>query len=86
MLQNNAGGPILGVCWCIEQPALLIACADNNIKKWDLPTNQIITVGAHAMPVKDIYCFYQNNTAVVVSGGWDSRVKFWTWTSPQQLN
>jgi mRNA export factor len=38
------------------------------------------------MPVKDIYCFFQNNTSVVVSGGWDSRVKFWTWGGPQQLN
>jgi len=29
--------------------------------------------------------FHQNNTTVVVSGGWDSRVKFWTWASPNQL-
>ena len=64
----------------------MIACADNNIKKLDLQTNQVIVVGSHAKPVKDIYCFFQNNTSVVVSGGWDSRVKFWTWASPQQLS
>jgi len=23
---------------------------------------------------------------VVISGGWDARVKFWTWQSPTQLN
>lgn len=59
MINNNTGGaPILGICWCPEQPALLIACADNNIKKWDLPTNQVINVGSHTQPVKDIYTFY----------------------------
>jgi mRNA export factor len=64
----------------------MLACADNNIKKWDLASNQILTVGGHTQPVKDIYCFVQNNTSVVVSGGWDSRVKFWTWANPGQLN
>jgi WD40 repeat protein len=82
MLQNNAGAPILGMCWCIDQPAVLLACADNNIKKWDLPSNQIAPVGQHTQPVKDIYYFNQNNTTVIVSGGWDSRVKFWTWGGP----
>ena len=82
MLQNSAQAPVLGVCWCIDQPALLIACADNFIKKWDLPSNQVINVGQHTQPVKDIYYFNHNNTSVVVSGGWDSRVKFWTWSNP----
>jgi mRNA export factor len=63
----------------------LLACADNNIKKWDLVNKQIVNVGSHAQPVKDLYMFHQNNTTVVVSGGWDSRVKFWTWASPNQL-
>ena len=26
------------------------------------------------------------NQSVVVSGGWDALVKFWSWQSPQQLN
>ena len=29
--------------------------------------------------------FHRNNTTVVVSGGWDSRVKFWIWANPNQL-
>ena len=81
MLQNNAQAPVLGVCWCPDQQALLIACADNNIKKWDLQSNQVIIVGAHTQPVKDLYCFVHNGQSVVVSGGWDSRVRFWTWAN-----
>lgn len=27
-----------------------------------------------------------NGTTVVVSGGWDSKVKFWVWSSPTALN
>lgn len=31
------------------------------------------------MPVKDVYEFTNGTNTVVVSGGWDSRVKFWVW-------
>ena len=87
MLQGSTGGvPILGAIWCIDQVGVLLACADNNIKKWDLQSNKVVNVGSHAQPVKDLYMFNQNNTNVVVSGGWDSRVKFWTWANPNQLS
>eukprot|EP00347_Sterkiella_histriomuscorum_P013043 403366232 len=79
MLQTNAGGPVLGICWQPDAQALLIACADNNIKRWDLGSNSVNVVGQHKQPVKDIYCFSLNNQQIVVSGGWDARVKFWNW-------
>ncbi len=62
-----------------------MAHADCTIKKWDIASNQIVNIGQHTQPVKDIYAFYQNNTSIVVSGGWDSKVKFWTWSSPTAL-
>lgn len=30
---------ILGASWQLDQPGILLACADNNIYKWDLATN-----------------------------------------------
>eukprot|EP00347_Sterkiella_histriomuscorum_P017243 403350135 len=84
MLQTNAGGPVLGICWQPDAQALLIACADNNIKRWDLGQNSVNVVGQHTQPVKDIYCFSINNKSIVVSGGWDSRVKFWEWNQGYQ--
>lgn len=73
---------MLGICWCVDQAGLVLACADNTIKKWDLASNQVVPIGGHSQPVKDVFCFLENNTSVVVSAGWDSRVKFWTWQSP----
>ena len=79
LLSTNTGAPVLGLCWQPEAQALLIASADNNIKRWDLQSNTVTAVGAHSQPVKDIYCCTVNNNSMVISGGWDSRVKFWTW-------
>ena len=33
------------------------------------------------MPVKSVFSFVhpESGTSVVISGGWDARVKFWTW-------
>ena len=73
--------PVLGLCWQIDCAGILFACADHNIKKWDLNTNQISVVGQHAQPVKDVANFTYNNVIVVVTGGWDARVKFWTWNN-----
>ena len=67
---------------------MLIASADNNIKRWDLATNQVTAVGQHSQPVKDIYCCTFQGNPLIISGGWDARVKFWTWQqgTPLKLN
>ena len=57
MVSCNAGAPILGMCWRADSPALLLACADNQIKKWDFQMNQISTIGQHNAPVKDVANF-----------------------------
>lgn len=87
MVQTD--GPILGLCFMVEQPALLLAHSDNTIKKWDFTQQQqnpqgalIQQVGAHSQPVKDIYYMAKNNQNILVSGGWDCKVKFWQWNSP----
>ena len=36
-------------------------------------------VGQHAQPVKDIVNVNFSNNSVVISGGWDGKVKFWSW-------
>ena len=66
--------------------ALLLACGDNTIKKFDLSTGQIVQIGQHTAPVRGVVSLLQNGTSIVISGGWDSRVKFWSWSSPQALN
>jgi len=71
------------MCWQADAVALLLACADNTIKKFDLNTQQATVVGQHTAPVKDVHSFiHQSGTSIVISGGWDSRVKFWSWNGP----
>lgn len=36
---QNVQVPVLGICWQVDSPALLMACSDNQIKKWDLASN-----------------------------------------------
>ncbi len=88
MVNQAIAVPVLGMCWQVDAPALLLACADNTIKKWDLPSNQVSVIGQHNQPVKDVANFTVPgmNVNVVVSGGYDARVKFWTWSGPSQLN
>lgn len=82
MATTNTQGPTLGITWQTSMAGLLIAHSDSNIKKWDFSQNNVVNIGKHAHPVKDLYEFTNNNTTILVSGGWDARVKFWTWTSP----
>lgn len=88
MVNQAIAVPVLGMCWQVDAPALLLACADNTIKKWDLPSNQVSVIGQHNQPVKDVANFTVPgmNVNVVVSGGYDARVKFWTWSGPSQLS
>lgn len=85
---QSLGVPILGICWQVDAPALLLACADNSVKKWDLNSNQLCTLGEHAAPIKSVVSLQlpTNNQSVVITGGWDAKVKFWTWNAPNQLN
>lgn len=78
-------GPILGICWSPETPAVLIAHSDTFLKKWDFQNNNLAKLGRHDQPVKDIYSFCLKGSVYVVSGGWDAKVKFWTWSDPNTL-
>jgi len=84
--QQQTGGPILGLSWQVDGLALLIAHSNHTIMKWDLTTNQITKVGSHDAPVKEVTSFEQHGTSIVVSGGWDAKVKFWTWSTPLTLH
>ena len=77
----------MGMCWQQDAPAVLLACADNSIKKWDLSSNQIVAIGEHAAPVKQVVSILLPNSglSVVITGGWDAQVKFWSWNGPSQL-
>ena len=85
---QNLGTQSLGHCWQADAVAVILACADGSIKKWDIDAKQVTNLnGGHEAPVKDVVSFIhkQNNTSILISGGWDCKVKFWTWTGATQL-
>lgn len=47
----------------------------------------MVPVCQHDAPVKDVASVMvpTNNQSLVITGGWDAKVKFWIWQSPQQL-
>jgi hypothetical protein len=55
MTNTKVPCPVLGLKWQVDHCALLLACADNKIKKWDLQANQVFDVGYHDAPIKDVF-------------------------------
>ena len=51
---QNVQCPILGMCWRADQMGVLLACADNSIRLFNLQANQLQQVGQHNAPVKDV--------------------------------
>ena len=39
MMSQNVQVPILGLCWQEDAVGILLACADNQIRKYDLNSN-----------------------------------------------
>ena len=68
--------------------AVLFACADNTLKKWDLISDQLYKIGEHALPIKDVanILLPQTSPSVVITGGYDAMVRFWSWQSLTQLH
>ena len=65
--------------WEGYDSTLLLACADSHIRRYLIDKNTVLEIGQHSKAVKDV--FYYNEgflNRIVVSGGWDSLVKFWT--------
>ena len=42
---NNTQVPILGMTWQADAVAILLACADNTIKKFDVNTQKVDVIG-----------------------------------------
>ena len=87
MTQSNAGSAILGMCWQQEACGILVACDDKSVKRFDPQSNQMVPVAQHDAPIKDVASVIvpTNNQSLVITGGWDAKVKFWIWQGPQQL-
>lgn len=82
---NHAGNsPVLDCCFSADGSTVFSAGADKAVRMWKLgqtPANNTPDqIGSHDAPVKCVGFLEPSN--MVVSGGWDRKLKFWDTRSP----
>ena len=79
--ENNS--PVLGSCFSLDGSTVFSVGADKAVRMWQLgsspPNNIAPQIGVHDAPVKSVGFLSSN---LVVSGGWDRKLKFWDTRSP----
>jgi mRNA export factor len=76
--------PVLSTCFSSDGSTVFSGGVDNAVRMWQLgqtPTNNVPQqIGVHDSPVKAVG--FLKSTNLIVSGGWDRKLKFWDARSP----
>ncbi|VEU39927.1 unnamed protein product [Pseudo-nitzschia multistriata] len=76
--------PVMDTCFSADGSTVFSAGADKAVRMWRLgetpPNNVAQQIGVHDKPVKSVGFLSSSN--LVVSGGWDNKLKFWDTRSP----
>lgn len=83
--ENNAG--VLDICFSADGSTVFSGGCDKAVRMYQLgqaPPNGMSTqIGGHDQPVKGVG--YIRSSNLVVSGGWDAKLKFWDQRQPQPV-
>jgi WD40 repeat protein len=76
--------PVLSTCFSSDGSTVFSGGVDNAVRMWQLgqtPSNNVPQqIGVHDSPVKAVG--FLKSTNLIVSGGWDRKLKFWDARSP----
>ena len=72
--------PVLCSAWNHDGTAVFSGGCDNQVKKWDLATNQHTQVAQHDGPVR--HCVWISEINLLVTGSWDKTLKYWDTRQP----
>jgi mRNA export factor len=84
LVNHDKQSPVLSSCFSADGSTVFSGGVDNAVRMWQLgqtPTNSVPQqIGVHDAPVKGVGFLRSSN--LVVSGGWDRKLKFWDARSP----
>ena len=79
--------PVMDTCFSRDGNVVFSAGGDKAVRMWQLgqtpPNNTPQQIGAHDAPVKTVG--FLNSSNLVVSGGWDRKLKFWDARTPNPV-
>ena len=82
-VNHESSAPVLDTCFSADGSTVFSGGVDKAVRMWRLgetpPNNIAQQIGAHDAPVKAVGFLPSN---LVVSGGWDRKLKFWDTRSP----
>lgn len=82
---KTMGGPVLDVCWTDEGTKVFVASTDNQVRLWDLASDQLTQVAVHDAPVKTCHWVKAPNYVCLMTGSWDKTIKFWDTRTPNPM-
>ncbi|KYQ91989.1 WD40 repeat-containing protein [Tieghemostelium lacteum] len=71
---------ILCCDWSGDGQKVFTGGCDGKAKCWNLATNQMLQVGQHNEPIKEL--FWIEDKQVLVTGSWDKTIKYWDLRQP----
>ena len=86
-MNHEGNAPVLDCCTSPDGNTVFSVGADKAVRMWQLgqtpPNNVPQQIGSHDQPIKSVR--FLKNTNLVVSGGYDKRLKFWDARSPNPV-
>ncbi|XP_030625275.1 mRNA export factor-like [Chanos chanos] len=83
--QQMHNGPVLDVCWSDDGSKVFTASSDKTAKMWDLNSNQSMQIAQHDAPIKTVHWIKAPNYSCVMTGSWDTTLKFWDTRTPNPM-
>ncbi|WLF80064.1 RNA export factor gle2 [Lodderomyces elongisporus] len=86
MYEHSA--PVFSSRWSTDGTKVVSGGADNQVKIFDLATQQQQQIGQHDAPVRAVRYVEcgPTNTPVVASGSWDKTLKYWDMRTPNPVS